>query len=71
VRRRLAGYVRNLPDRRVEIVAEGRRDDVDALIAAARHGPPGAAVDDLRVEWEPPAGEPVFRIRTDGSEIYE
>jgi acylphosphatase len=71
VRRRLAGYVRNLPDRRVEIVAEGPLGDVDALINAARQGPPGAAVQDVRLEWETPAGEPSFRVRTDGSEIYE
>jgi acylphosphatase len=44
------GYVRNLPGGAVEIVAEGRADAVDRLIAWAKHGPPGAVVEDVTVE---------------------
>ena len=31
---RVSGYVRNLPDGRVELVAEGEPDEVDRLLAA-------------------------------------
>jgi acylphosphatase len=61
----LAGYVRNLPDRRVEVAVEGPRADVDALVDAVRAGPPGAAVTAVDVVWEPPGGEPGFTVRTD------
>jgi acylphosphatase len=44
----LAGWVRNSRDGSVEIIAEGRRDAVDELIAWCRHGPPGAHVDDVQ-----------------------
>lgn len=30
----VTGYVRNLPDGRVELVAEGRRDELDRFVAA-------------------------------------
>lgn len=48
----LTGYVRNLPDGSVEIVAEGDRGKLESLLAWCRHGPPAASV--LRVEhgWE-------------------
>jgi len=42
---RLAGWVRNLNDGRVEILVAGDDDATDALIEAARHGPPRARVD--------------------------
>lgn len=61
----LAGFVRNLSDRRVEVVVEGPRADVDALVEAVRAGPPGAAVAAVDVVWETPGGEAGFTIRTD------
>jgi acylphosphatase len=63
----LAGFVRNLPDRRVEIVAEGSEAGVDRLIEAARHGPPGAAVEHLDIVRELPLGESGFAIRMGGT----
>ncbi len=47
----LAGFVRNLPDGRVEVVAEGERAALERLVAALRSGPPSAEVQDVRVEW--------------------
>ena len=55
-RLRLGGWVRNRPDGTVEAEIEGDRADVDAMIAWARHGPPGARVADVSVEWVPPTG---------------
>ncbi len=53
----LAGTVRNLADGSVEVVAEGPREDVEALAAWCRRGPPSARVEDVAVAWEEPRGE--------------
>jgi len=53
------GWVRNLPDRRVEAVLQGNRAAVERVIDFMREGPPGAAVTDVAVSFRPP-GE-VFR----------
>lgn len=59
----VAGWVRNLPDGRVEAVFEGPRPAVEACLAWCRQGPPGARVAGVEVDWETPHGEPGFRIR--------
>ncbi|MGQ9597519.1 MAG: acylphosphatase [Thermoproteota archaeon] len=46
------GWVRNLPDGRVEAVFEGEEDLVDKMVEFCKRGPPGALVTDVRVEWE-------------------
>ncbi|HEY7068117.1 MAG TPA: acylphosphatase [Chloroflexota bacterium] len=62
--RGLAGWVRNLPDGRVEAVFEGPRAAVEALIAWCHEGPPAARVEHVAIEWEPPQDEPPgFRVR--------
>ena len=43
-RLRLKGYVRNLPEGTVEIVAKGTPDAIAALIDWAHHGPTAARV---------------------------
>jgi len=63
-RRNVSGWVRNLPDRRVEAVFEGERDDVERLIEFCRRGPPGARVKEVKVRWESYTGEfRGFRVR--------
>ncbi len=53
----LKGWVRNLPDGRVEILVEGRKENLDRLIAWCHEGPPLAIVDEVRVVWEPYIGD--------------
>jgi len=60
----LAGFVRNLHNGEVEIVAEGRRDRLKMLVAWAHVGPPSAHVTDVREELLDFTGEfTEFRIR--------
>jgi acylphosphatase len=59
----VGGWVRNLPDGRVEAVFEGPPDDVRLLVDWARHGPRRAVVNDIAVHPEPPEGLTTFRIR--------
>lgn len=51
----LLGFVRNLPDGRVEAVFEGSAEAVEAAIEFVRHGPPLARVSGVEVEMEPPS----------------
>jgi acylphosphatase len=61
----LAGWVRNMPSGEVEIVAEGKRENLEMLLAWAYSGPPGAHVVHLQEEWASPTGEFAdFRIRS-------
>jgi acylphosphatase len=48
----LHGWVRNLDDGRVELLAEGPRSRVEALLAWCRSGPPYARVEDVDASWE-------------------
>ena len=48
------GWVRNLPDGRVEARIEGDAESVTRVEAALRRGPPSSRVDDVIVEEEPP-----------------
>lgn len=57
------GWVRNLPERRVEAVLQGERAAVESVIDFMRIGPPGASVIDCVVSWRP-AGE-----RFDGFDV--
>ena len=56
-RRGVTGWVRNLPDGRVEAVVEGPREQVDDLVDWSRKGPPVARVDSLDIQWEAYRGE--------------
>lgn len=51
------GWVRNLPDGRVEAIFEGNKEDVDKLIDFAGKGPSGAKVLDVDVNWQDYSGK--------------
>ncbi|HEY7528163.1 MAG TPA: acylphosphatase [Candidatus Deferrimicrobiaceae bacterium] len=53
VRWGVCGFVRNLPDGRVEAVLQGDREAVERIVAFMREGPPGAYVEEAEVEWRP------------------
>lgn len=60
----LAGYVRNVADGSVEVVAEGPVDDLNALLQALSEGPPGADVREMEQDWLPATGDSApFEIR--------
>ncbi len=59
----VVGWARNLPDGRVEIIAEGDIQALEQFMAGMRRGPAGARVEDFRVEWEAPANMRGFRIQ--------
>ncbi|WP_449429104.1 acylphosphatase [Rhodanobacter umsongensis] len=46
----LAGHARNLPDGRVEVLASGSADALDALERWLRRGPPAAQVEAVNRE---------------------
>jgi acylphosphatase len=46
------GWVRNLPDGRVEAIFEGERNNVNKLIEFCRKGPSRAKVTKIEVHWE-------------------
>ena len=59
----LSGWVRNLPDERVEGVFEGTKAAVEEMICWCHKGPLGAVVKDVIVEYEEPKGIREFEIK--------
>ncbi len=53
----ISGWVRNLPDGKVEALAEGERARLDELIRFCHVGPRGAVVRKVEVEWSDYSGE--------------
>ncbi len=61
----VGGYVRNMPDGRVEAVFEGDPSAVRSLLEWCRTGPSSARVDRIEVEDEAPTGTTRFVIAHD------
>ncbi len=59
----LCGWVRNLPDGRVEAVFEGAQGAVSEMVEWCKRGPRGARVSDVRCVDEQPAGPSGFSVR--------
>jgi len=53
----LMGWVRNLPDGAVEVLAEGTREQLEALHRFCKQGPPAARVDHIDVTRGPAQGD--------------
>ncbi len=64
---RVTGWVRNLYDGRVEVLAEGDRQNVDGFLERLREGPRLARVDRVELEWGEYTGEfAVFEVTFSG-----
>ena len=60
----VTGWVANQWDGTVQVVAEGTRAQLEALLEWLEHGPPSARVDGVEATWEEPTGEyTTFRVR--------
>lgn len=60
----LQGWVRNLPDGRVEATAQGPDSQVESLVEWCHQGPPGSRVGQVEVfEVEPIDAPPGFEVR--------
>lgn len=59
----VTGWVRNLPDGRVEAAFEGDPETVDRLVTWCRSGPSQARVTTVEVHEEPVEGCTAFAIR--------
>lgn len=53
----LTGWVRNLRDGRVEVVAEGEQENIAQFIQWCRKGPPGSIVRKVDIQQEEYTGE--------------
>lgn len=64
----LTGWVRNLWDGRVEVIAEGPRASLQKLLEQLKTGPRSASVSHVAAEWLPAADEFTdFNVRFSGA----
>jgi len=57
VKQNVTGWVKNLPDRRVEAVFEGEKENVEKVVEFCKRGPHGARVTKVDVHWQNFTGE--------------
>jgi acylphosphatase len=60
--RKVAGWIRNAPDGRVEAVFEGPTASVEAMLQWCHRGSPASQVTGVEVTWEAIRGEAGFRV---------
>ena len=53
----IVGYVKNIDNNKVEIVAEGDEDNLKQLADWSSHGPNYAHVINEKISWQQPTGE--------------
>lgn len=53
----LTGWVRNLPEGTVEVLAEGPKATLDNLLNKLQRGPTGSRVSNVRFSWFEASGE--------------
>jgi len=53
----LAGWVKNLRDGRVEVIAEGKEEDLKEFLGKISKSSLGRYIKDVDLSWEKPAGE--------------
>lgn len=53
----LTGWVRNLRDGRVEVVAEGSAEALETLLVDLQRGPGGSRVNEVKTNWSSASGE--------------
>lgn len=64
---KLTGWVRNLWDGRVEVVAEGPHASLQKLLNHLKEGPRSASVSQVATEWLPASNEFTdFNVRASG-----
>jgi acylphosphatase len=51
----LCGWVKNLPNGTVEVLAQGDEGDLRDLLRWLENGPPASRVDKLDIDWRDPA----------------
>ena len=62
----LYGWVRNLRNGDVELIAEGYKDDLDKFVEKVQKGSPFAIIRDVKAEWSDYLGEyDRFSVRFD------
>ena len=59
----IKGWVRNLPDGRVEAVFEGESTDIEKIIILCKKGPPRSSVTNIEEKEEEPENLKGFEIR--------
>lgn len=51
------GRIRHLPDRRVELIAEGEKQVLEQFLEEIRYGEVAAQITDVQTSWEGATGE--------------
>jgi acylphosphatase len=53
----IKGFIRNLPDGSVEVVAEGPDEALESFLDSIKQGPSAAIIEQVEVEWLPYTGQ--------------